>query len=225
MAISYQSNNLIVTYLQVFLRDYCGLKIRTSVVIDTSTGDPVTVNEISRSSPVEVTGYYDLQTYESLALYMAYNYPEEGFPQKWTYDEEGKTWRSEDYKYLPLDDGSYPTEELLKMIKSNESYSLRDSKVIEIPERVLSYIFGEVVTPTSSKEEIQRVRKLLYRDQTKTSYVYDSKMVEDVKSLQKSFIDKFESAGQSLPDPFKEFKVTGYVDPWTEILLKEGVEN
>ena len=82
MTINLQDNNLIVSYLQIFLRDYFGVSLE-------SDGS---VAKIVSNTPLKVTGTYRLSDYESLSLFMMYNYPREGYPTRYDYETvEGKS--------------------------------------------------------------------------------------------------------------------------------------
>ena len=70
-----QDRNLIVSYIQTYLRDYFGM---TLVRLKTKNS-----YEISQSHPIRVTGRYTIQTYLSVSLFMLYNYPNEQFPERW----------------------------------------------------------------------------------------------------------------------------------------------
>lgn len=59
---------------------------------------------------------------------------------------------------------------------------------------------------------------------------YDQEMTEDIKKVQQDFINLntvITSSGNLntvLPEGYDGFKVTGYVDPWTELILKGGLD-
>lgn len=228
MVIKYQDNNLIVSYLQIFLREYFSYTVRK--VIPRKKSEPF-YYEIVNTEPLKITGYYNAQTYSSLALYMAYNYPKEGYPVKWT-SVDNISWKSEDFFY----DGSND-EELLKVISDNMENLTINRSVIEVPERVLSYVFGEVVSPSSTPEEILRVKTMIYPTPlgVKSSLDYDSQLTTKVEEIQKNWKLKYQDkngnivvpqgvSGEAYKDTISKFKVTGYVDPWTEVAIKGGVE-
>lgn len=98
MVINLQDRNLIVNYLQIFLRDVFGITLRK--VSDLNDIALTNVYEITVNDPIKVTGSYNTQTYLSLALYMAFNYPNEGYPYKWEMSQESSSeWIA--YPYEP----------------------------------------------------------------------------------------------------------------------------
>lgn len=251
------------------------------------------------NQPVKVTGTYDLSTYFSLALYMAFNFPNEQYPyrldlfnyewvrfpykpeelknsinliiKKLSNPKSGWTWEtvSADYqewylsekdklKYLDWDSlvRNFNDQDdlvdvckgclfekrefndsdvrgcLVKILVANMKVSITNHDALQIPERVLSYIFDEVVTPLSSNDEIFRAQKILYGDRIPSSRVgiYDSQMIEDVKEIQTKFVTRntFTIGGSTkieLPAGFEDFKITGYIDPWTELIMKGGAQS
>lgn len=186
MVINYQDKNLIVAYLQIYLAEYGDLTVHK--VVPRKKSEPA-YYEITNSEPLIVTGYYDIPTYTALALYMAYNYPNEGFPMKWNKlgtDE----WVSEDYIY----DGNQ--QELIDIIATNMEMTSWNRKVIQVPERVLSYIFNEVVTPNSSPEEILRIKQMLYEfihvdSENKQLLTYTEDVFNEIVEIQKGVVDKY----------------------------------
>lgn len=185
MDLRYQDKNLIVTYLQIFLREYSGLTVKKIVPKSKSKKSYYI---ITNNDTIRVTGYYNAQTYTALALYMAYNYPNEGFPTKWKVSSSSNSediWSSEDYNYTGNKD------ELLKVISDNLELLPHNREVIKVPERVLSYIFDEVVTPSSSPEEILRIKLLLYDiiKDTPTPLQYSSEIFTEVEKIQQSYIN------------------------------------
>lgn len=314
MTIQFQDKNLIVSYLQLFLREVSGLtlKITDSSVTDYSAN---TTYEITMSTPIAVDGTFTLQTYFSTALYMAYNYPKEGYPELW-YQDKGQ-WVSEDYApdklkssvnlmidgadedsltdpeefYNALLKATYDQtyeealssglseseaqkvadqymsdnylswsqllryfeneEELIALIRektytsgefsidnlnkclinilvSNMKLATVNPQSLRVTERVLSYIFDEVVSESSEPDEVLRVQKLMYPPNFpgKRAGVYDDIMRTDVETYQRNFIKGYTSKEGviELPQGFTGFKVTGYVDPWTEWVIKGGVD-
>ena len=276
MDINYQDNNLIVMYLQIFLKDYFNTFLQKKKPYvkedpEESGNYAVVVDEyeIINNQEIEVTGYWNVQSYTSLALYMAYNYPNEGYPMKWIETSDNEHI-AKDYIYT----GNQ--EELIEVIVNNIESLIRFRGSLMVPERVLSYIFDEVVNPQSADTEILRVRKLLGEDFDYTNaLIYDDGLLGTVKDLQCKFISRFvvdihsieevvelngylkhpvaeilsvvrggitlspvpslsqlrvgdvvqyNTGNLNLPDPFKAFKVTGYVDPWTEWIIKGGTE-
>lgn len=297
MVINFQDRNLIVSYLQLILKETFGVTLTTS---DSSLNYSLDKSyEITMNQPVKVTGTYDLSTYFSLALYMAFNFPNEQYPYRldlfdhgWTrfpykpeelknsinftlkkipnsqdsrwgtidtvYQELYHDLSAEDkLKYLDWDslvrnfnsqddlvdvckgclfekrdfDDSDVRNCLVKILVANMKTSVTNHDALQVPERVLSYIFDEVVTPVSSNDEVFRAQKILYGERIPVERVgvYDDQMVEDVKEIQTKFISRntFMIDGSTkiqLPGGFEDFKVTGYVDPWTETIIKGGAQ-
>lgn len=274
MSINYHDKTLSVMYLQIFLKEYFGLSVRKRTdrlsykVSLEGAGTTADMYEITGSYPIKVTGYYNEQTYSSLALYMAYSYPREGFPYRWrqvskdSWESYGFIERSRDGtsvervklktkenkiiegilevvddKYVIVrddekrevicDDREILSKEidrrLISVISTNmENLFVNNS--IAIPDRVLSYVFNEVVTSKSTPEEIIRVKKLLHESIiVKDSLSYDKDLFNKILNVQRDFVKKY-SSDNDYPSQYEGFKVTGYVDPWTEILLKGGAE-
>ena len=219
--ITYQSKGILVTYLQIFLREYLNVSV-SKVVPRNRTQSSYYV--IDSNNPIRVTGYWNQQSYSALALYMAMNYPHEKYPCLWKriYDDnQNLIWeKDESYEYNPA---SPDTDTLISIISSNMENSLFYKDAISVPERVLSYILGEVVTPSSSPEEILRIKKLIYTTPIaqRGALVYDRAMVDYIESIQQEIIDKYTDNSDELPSPYQDFKVTGYVDPWTERYIRE----
>lgn len=189
MDIHYQDKNLIVTYLQIFLRENVGMTVHRVVPRDRRYP---AYYEITTNETIKVTGDYNEQTYTALALYMAYNYPNEGFPKKWTVSPVTNKWYSEDYYYTGNQD------ELIDVISNNISNYSQDSRLIEVPERVLAYIFGEVATPESSPEEILRVKQKIYSeiyadDTHREPLQYHQKMFDEIICRQLEILEKYQS--------------------------------
>lgn len=120
---------------------------------------------------------------------------------------------------------------LVKILSANIKISSEDTDVLQVPERVLSYIFDEVVTPLSSDDEVYRAQNLIYLNPQVSSRtnppigVYNDEMTRRVKEIQELFVkDNTLSTGDTtkvvMPGGFEDFKVTGYVDPWTELIVK-----
>lgn len=120
---------------------------------------------------------------------------------------------------------------LIVFLTHNLEASQISREVLSLDDRILSYFFEEVVTPLSESDEILRIQKIMYPsgiDYTRAG-IYDDIMTEDVKKYQQDFLDKHLNKGTDsseivLPEGFEGFKVTGYVDPWTEVVLKGGVD-
>lgn len=299
MVINLQDSNLVVNYLQIFLRDTFGVTLRKAP--DNTDVAQGTAYEITMNEPIKVTGVYNLQTYLSIALYMAFNYPNEGYPYRWERDSKNESaWIP--YPYEPsrllktletikIDHSGYrftsrdKTEaqkdyqeefeeelktpefldhsELLRYFVSIEQMNeyvngikevtednVRDCLVnilvanmsttsvntiaAQMPERVLAYVFDEVVTPLSEMDEVFRIQKMIYYPAVPREVAgkYDKKFngistMDRVTQYQQEFINKYtdpKTGVVSLPESFKDFKVTGYLDPWTEFIIrsKEG---
>lgn len=199
MDIHYQDRNLIVAYLQIFLKENMGAVVH-KVTPRSKSEKPY--YEISSNDLIKVTGYWTPQSYSALALYMAYNYPNEGFPYKWTKQEgvNSISWKSEDYIY----DGG-DTTELVKIIGDNlDNYAYAKASstksdqydLLYVSERVLAYIFNEVVTKSSTPAEIFRVKTMMYP----TIYVdsdhqhpltYDEELFNDIVKIQQDWVDRY----------------------------------
>lgn len=278
MKIELNDKSLITSYVQIILRDFSGLSVKSP----SNRGRKVTDEwyEVTSSNPVKVTGVYDLSTYASASMFMLTNYPREQFPVR--YDiEEGRliktpfdkvklsstvTWIKEWYlgsfdrdTYLSHDPGDnvfswevfskyfsrlevltdlldensttfsqFLKEAALSFIVNNMEISVDNREAVHLPDRVLSYFFDEVVTPSSSRDEIYRIQRKLYEKIDKRSYgIFTKEMTSLVEKIQQSFIDLHTvdngtSKESSLPEGFEGFKVTGYVDPWTEMIINGG---
>lgn len=118
---------------------------------------------------------------------------------------------------------------VVAFLTSNLSYISQNNQIAEVPDRVISYILGEVVTPNSLSDEIMRVQQLLYPGGLSPMYVgryfeYTTSsgdtisMMNDIKEIQSNYIDSYKNG---LPTSYQGFKVTGYVDPWTEVIIKQ----
>lgn len=281
MTISLQSRNLLVSYIQMYLKEYSGITL-----IENSRHE----YEISQSRPIKVTGVYNEQTYSAVCIFMAFNYPNEGFPVRWDYLEGSvSTWTKtpydsaklkltmdqllstdtckgtdaftqEDYdesmkniedksEYLTYDelvlyfnnsDGVYDAlisnkikefsqtdlnDVLIKFIVNNLNQSQVNASICDLDSRILAYFLDEVVTPSSENDEIFRVQKILYNNQVgfERAGIYDDEMIKIVKEVQKDFVDTYDLNNkdpEEYPEGFDGFKVTGYVDPWTELLIR-----
>lgn len=291
MRLKLNDSNLIVSYVQIMLRDFLGLSIRSSEFVR-STSTFETNYEVTASYPVEVTGVYNEETYSAASLYMAINYPYEGFPVR--YDSLGNgqfiktyfdldlikntvkwisSWYSKvlnketyenqtvpDYEVMDWDTFNLyfsdirSTRELfdnksgisgfiksavLSFVSNNIDNSTESEVFTELPERVLSYFFGEVVTPQSSRDEIYRIQRKLYDDLPRGLYgkftdlgdeneKFPVSLAGKIRKIQKEFIDIHQIVSDGIvksqmPDGFEDFKVTGYVDPWTELIIDGGV--
>lgn len=279
MIINLNDRSLITSYVQIILRDFSGLSVKSPD--DSRTRFTDDWYEVTSTKPIRVTGTYDLDTYAAASIYMIINYPNERFPFRYdmidgklvkaeffkskledtinwiktwyagTVDEivyeyndpdfsQVFTW-SEFSKYFIdmkrveslLDNeaefNDYVIESALTFIVHNMDLSLEVREVVSLPERVLSYFFDEVVTPTSEKDEVYRIQKKMYPNLSKKYFgMFTPQMTKDIENVQKSFIDVHttEVGGiktTTLPDGFDGFKVTGYVDPWTEMIIDGGV--
>lgn len=304
MVINYQDKNIIIMYIQIFLKEHFNYTVHK---VTPRRKSLASYYEITNNDPLKVTGYHNLQTYSALALYMAYTYPNEGYPVLWkrVTDNSNNTnlWVSEDFYYNGSND-----DELLNVIISNLENSLNYKGTVQIPERVLSYIFNEVVTENSTDDEILRIKKLIGDNLNyKEALKYTEEFSDQVKQIQQSLIDQYSVYAESsvqkevlfsnniyyfqldkhlrnayikktdeelnyenktgltlyksiynpdtgvlsfdnkngaynlkvgetrdvvlktlvqteLPQQFENFKVTGYVDPWTEVVIKGGVD-
>lgn len=217
MAIKYQDSNLLVTYLQIFLQKYFNTTVKK--ITPRKKSSP-SYYIITSTDELRVTGSYNPQTYTAISLYMAYNFPNEGFPRKWR-ETSKESWSVEDYIYKGNE------EELKNIISHNVELFIKNREIITIPDRVISYLLNRVVTPQSSPEEIVKVKKLVFTNVSRFNVLsYDEALMEKVRSIQQKFINDHTSGRVvDLPPQFEGFKVTGYVDPWTEIVIKGGFES
>lgn len=295
MNIKLQDRNLIVSYIQIYLKEFFGISLAKKINSESyATKDSY---EISQRIPIKVTGFYTEQTYTSVSLFMAYNYPNEMFPVRYDLKEGSvNTWiktpfdsqklkltmdylinqeagkgkysfTEDDYREIisQSEDPSlyFSYEDLLRFFYSNdhlyeillnrknkEEYSrsdINESLVVflshnieegrfnkdatSIDSRIISYFLNEVVSKMSDPDEIFRIQKIMYPQGVTydRAGVFDDQMTEDVKECQQSFIDLYttESGDKkvvNLPEGYDGFKVTGYVDPWTELVLKGGLD-
>jgi len=227
MSLTMRDNDIVASFLQIFLKEFSGLTLNK---IEANRFNDYTEEwVISSSKPIKVTGFYNTQTYGALAIWMARNYPKEGYPIKWSVDDKG-IWSYTEYDAEADDEDM---TELKNTILNNIDFLSIKPDAIDVPDRVLSYVFGEVVSPLSERDEITRVQKLIYQPKIDPMRAgrYDDIMTEDVKSIQQKFIDLYtittivdghEVKTAYLPDNFEGFKVTGYVDPWTELIMVGG---
>lgn len=215
--IALRDKNIIVAYLQIYLKEYF-----PNAIIYHPDGTIETIN----NKPLKVTGVYDYTTYQVLACYMYATYPNEKFPKEsiWTTDETGK----------PVFEGMQDfsgDKSLKEVIDENINITCMRGyyEAIEIPDRVLSYILREVVTVNSSMDEIFRIQKLIYgpsKVPISEAGVFTEPLVENVKNIQQMYLDTHtfkNDEGEEIidvPSNYKDFKVTGYVDPWTEVLYE-----
>lgn len=278
MRVELNDRSLITSFVQIILRDFSGLSVKSPD--DNRSQFTDEWYEITSSSPVKVTGTYDLDTYAAASVFMITNFPREQFPVR--YDIEGghliktpfdkkklmstiswiKSWYSGvlneniyiannpdstvfDWETLQkyfsslerllslLEDdkttfSKFLKESALSFIVNNMEVSLENREAVHLPERVLSYFFNEVVTPSSSRDEIYRIQRKLYSKLNKSEYgIFTEEMTLLVEKIQQSFIDLHTvddgaSKEISLPEGFEGFKVTGYVDPWTEMIIDGG---
>lgn len=124
--------------------------------------------------------------------------------------------------------GQFLRESALSFIVNNLETSLEDRESVHLPERVLSYFFNEVVTPTSPRDEIYRIQKKVYDKISKTEYgIFTEGLTSTLEKIQQEFIDLHTvddgvKKEVTLPEGFEGFKVTGYADPWTEMIIDGG---
>ena len=219
MDLNYQDKNLLVFYLQIFLNEYFGLSVRevTDKSVIEETGS---LYEITDQDKIEVTGYLNIQTYTSIALWMAYNNPNEGYPYKWSSEVDAETGELK-WKYDVQDYSD--TSKVLNVIVNNINAFYSNRECIVVPDRILSYVFNEVVTPQSSPEEVLRAKYLILGDPvvTRYTYTYDDSFMNKVKEIQENFIKRHTINDEyQAPPGFERFHTTGYVDPWTEVIVK-----
>lgn len=220
MDLIYQDRNLIVTYIQIYLRENFGLTVRKVK----SVGNVPEHYEVTGSDEIVVTGYLTPQTYSSIALYMAQYYPNEMYPCRW----------KDDYKDYTEDTVDADGNVLLlqSTILDIISYNLSEfndhgyTDAITVPERVVTYLMGEVVSQLSSQDEIMRVKRTVADSSYVVSEInnddylsYSQSFMNVIKRIQQSYLDSHKN---NLPPQFKGFRVTGYVDPWTEVILQRG---
>lgn len=155
-----------------------------------------------------VSGHSDVLTYDVLLKYF------EGESQG-LYEKVYLKYFNKSDEYLPED----VNESLVLFLLNNLEQSKTNLEILNLDDRILSYVFEQVVTPISDMDEIFRVQKLIYPEGVSYNRagVYDEKMLNDVKGVQRDFLSKYSSG--DLPEGYMDFKVTGYVDPWTEVLF------
>ena len=237
MQIRYLNKSVIVQYIQIFLQEKSGLLIAKNpdYIGDNNITEKLEYY-ITMNQKINVTGYYDNQTYMAVALYMGLNYPEEGFPYCYAreYDEKGNLkWVTYPYgegEYAETDKENYP--KLCEIIMHNINIANEYVDVLNIDEKIVSYLLDEVVTPSSDQDEILRVQKLLYPNgiSMDRAGIYDEAMLNTVKSIQKNALDIYMRTSTTAIDSdlmyktFKNLRVTGFVDPWTELLIKRSIE-
>jgi len=204
--IKLRDRNSIVSYLQIYLK--------------TVYPTPYLVNENSISpynnKELKVTGSYDIQTYLCLSCYMANYYPNEGFPYYYVKDGDDNIIKVE---YGQKDPITEEVKSLKEVLDYNIDNLLKINSTYNIDERVMSYVFEEVVTDLSEEDEVFRIQKLIYGDKfVPKEYIGNYDSIRDyIKSVQSKRIEQGGLVGS-----YKDFKVTSYCDPWTERLLVEG---
>ena len=116
---------------------------------------------------------------------------------------------------------------------SNNMYRVLENRdVVTLSNRIISYFLNEVVSPQSEDDEVLRTQKLIYPEGVDYLIAgrYTDELMNKVKEYQQKFIDEYTSnKGEdneviSLPKEYEGFKVTGYVDPWTELVIKGGID-
>lgn len=119
---------------------------------------------------------------------------------------------------------------LIVFLSNNLEQVNSNRAVMDLDERILSYFMEEVISSLSSPDEIMRVQQLLYPEKliyTRVG-VYDEQMQQDVAKVQQDFINNCSTYNEdgtvttALPEGYEGFKVTSYVDPWTELILQDG---
>lgn len=224
MSINIRDRNIIVMYIQIFLKERYPEAIVKTIIKDRYGREQETkVNLLKK--PFKVTGTYDLPTYLLLSCYMNLYYPNEKYPYEAII---------EDGVYKGYQDFS-GDKSLYDVLTENLRLYQKDRNLIKIPDRVLSYILREVVTDQSSDDEIFRIQKLIYNP----AKIPNEEIGKFSDSLRKSVIDIQEEFIKShtykivenheltdktevrFPDNYEGFKVTGYIDPWTEVLYEQ----
>lgn len=148
MKINLQDSNFIISYIQMFLKEYSGINIK-KVSISKSKG--VYTNDsyiISMNNPIRVTGIYDIDTYRAAALYMAFNYPNEQFPSIWSYNKENNSWS--DLPYEP-DKLTVTMDKLIKACCDKTSGKVNEDILVEARIEGLSedvLIYNEICANT-----------------------------------------------------------------------------
>lgn len=122
-------------------------------------------------------------------------------------------------------------ESLVVFLSHNIDEGRFNTDATSINSRIISYFLDEVVSPMSDPDEILRIQKIIYHQGVTydRAGLFDDQMTEDIKKLQQSFIDLYttESGDEKVinfPEGYDGFKVTGYVDPWTELVIKGGLD-
>lgn len=105
-------------------------------------------------------------------------------------------------------------------------------EIADLNDRIPSYFLEEVVTSESPPDEILRVQKIIYPEgvEYNRAGIFDDQMLQDVTTAQENFLRTYTTTSKDgtqqvvLPEGYDGFKVTGYVDPWTEFILKGGID-
>ena len=129
--IALRDKSLQVAYIQIFLKEYFP---DAKVYNDDNTVTTLNTKEL------KVTGIYDYITYQVLACYMYSTFPNEKYPNELVI-EEGVVTGVQEFS---------GTKSLTQVITENLQYAKLYPQVFDVPDRVLSYILNEVVTPLSS---------------------------------------------------------------------------
>lgn len=225
MVISFRNQSLMVFYIQVFLKE----KYPEALVYDENTQESITVND----KKLRVTGIYDYTTYQVLSCYMQSYFPNERFPKEIVWDESKGTKKFKSIQDFTVPEGVSATEHLIDVITENIEYCKSGNPdILNIPERVQSYFLNEVVTPYSPQDEVFRIQKMLYNPNKMPDIIsgeYYGVFEETIRKIQQTYIDKnsyiYEEDDKIVlkyPERYKDFKVTGYCDPWTEVLIENG---
>lgn len=216
-AILFRDQSIMVFYIQVYLKE----KYPNAVVFDEDTQETVILN----NKKLRVTGTYDYTTYQVLSCYMRSYFPNEGFPKEIVWDKtDPEQWEYVGMQDFTVPDGTSPMEHLVDVITENIDYGKAGHpEVLQIPERVQSYLLNEVVTQYSPEDEVFRVQKMMRGFSKIPDAVageYYGTFEESIRLIQQNFLDK--ETFPVYPERFNDFKVTGYCDPWTEVLIENG---
>lgn len=121
---------------------------------------------------------------------------------------------------------------LIVFLVSNLDQLDDNPEIADLNDRIPSYFLEEVVTSESPPDEILRIQKIIYPEGVEYSRagIFDDQMLQDVTTAQENFLRTYTTTSKDgtqqvvLPEGYDGFKITGYVDPWTEFVLKGGID-
>lgn len=198
MNIYYGDSNLMTKYLQVLLKSSRNYTI--------SKQENIFQVILDDKFPSES---YDMELYYTITCLMYYRYYRENYLKRWYYDEDLKLQSEE------LEEG-LKEDQLAQVIYDNsliiKSLSDDSRQVSKLDDRIISLLVGSTITEDSLPKEITDVCKLL----NLSTFEYPRKEIEEIQS-------QFIKSHEILPSGYEGFKVTGYFDPWTRLIVKGGV--